>query len=419
LYDYLKSKNYKDTEIEKAGLIKKSDKENNHESKNYYDRFRDRIMFPISDSAGRIVAFSGRALSINDKTAKYINSPETLLYNKSDILYGYDKAKQHIKKAKTCILVEGQMDLILAHQAGFPYTVAVSGTSFTGGHLNRIRRLTKNLVIAFDRDRAGIVSMSKTARMALGMGMNVNTALLPEGKDPADVIVSNRNEWGRIIKDSKHTIEVFLEQINKKSTDQRQFWLQVEKHVLPIVASMSDKIDQAHFISRINKITQIPEKAIREELKKIEVNIEKEENKVAANANRSRSTIPRKEVITKTLKAIVLWQSSSKTPKINVEKLKDRIDILFGTKQNYNLEVTDLQELIFRIEKVYTDESKLKDDIEELLLGLERELIYKTLGDITRDIRISEESGNKIQTKKLMERHQKLSKRLDDIKQKN
>ena len=133
LYDSLRSKNFSDSEIERAGLAKKPD----DQSKAMYDRFRGRIMFPISDSSGRIIAFSGRIIVDDGKSAKYLNSPETPIFNKSSVLFGIDKAKDAIRKNDFSILVEGQMDLILSHQAGFKNTVASSGTAMTDSTLSK------------------------------------------------------------------------------------------------------------------------------------------------------------------------------------------------------------------------------------------------------------------------------------------
>jgi len=135
LSDQLIKKGYSEKEIEKAGLIKLSDSERprdkNTYKERYYDRFRGRIMFPIADASGRVIAFSGRLFPEEDGNAKYINSPETVLFNKSKVLYGYDKAKHTIRKANFSIVVEGQMDLLMSHQSGFPNTVALSGTALT------------------------------------------------------------------------------------------------------------------------------------------------------------------------------------------------------------------------------------------------------------------------------------------------
>ena len=142
-----------------VGLVRKTEK-------GFYDYFRNRIMFPIFDSADRVVAFSGRILSgENEKTPKYINSPETELYNKSQILYGYNKAKHSMRKNNFCILVEGQIDLILSHQSGFSNTVALSGTALTRYHLNLIKKLTSNLIIALDSDNAGLVSAKRVQNL--------------------------------------------------------------------------------------------------------------------------------------------------------------------------------------------------------------------------------------------------------------
>src|SRR3990167_6310938 len=127
LYDYLKSKNFSDKEIELAGLAKKPE----DKTKAMYDRFRGRVIFPMGDSSGRIIAFSGRLLVDDGKSAKYLNSPETPIFNKSSVLFGIDKAKESIRKNNFSILVEGQIDLVLSHQAGFRNTVASSGTAMT------------------------------------------------------------------------------------------------------------------------------------------------------------------------------------------------------------------------------------------------------------------------------------------------
>ena len=162
LYDYLKAKKYPNELIEKAGLAKRAE----DNTGNYYDRFRGRIMFPLNDSSGRVIAFSGRILPRLDdgKSAKYLNSPDTPIFDKSSVLYGLDKAKSFIRRLDYSILVEGQMDLIMSHQAGVKNTVAASGTALTDAesdkngvinNLGLLRRLSQNVIIAFDADAAG------------------------------------------------------------------------------------------------------------------------------------------------------------------------------------------------------------------------------------------------------------------------
>src|SRR3989338_4475147 len=162
LREYLLKEGCSDSELEKVGLVKRARADDGTPKQGaaagLYDTFRGRIMFPIFDSAGRVLSFSGRILPAlaKDETAKYLNSPETVLFNKSSILYGFDRAKFAIRSKNAAILVEGQMDLLMCHQAGFDKSVATSGTALTEEQLGRIKRLSENLLLSFDADSAGI-----------------------------------------------------------------------------------------------------------------------------------------------------------------------------------------------------------------------------------------------------------------------
>src|SRR3989344_1240665 len=183
LFAHLKKIGHNKEIIIKAGLAKDVESSSAGGIKEPYDVFRDRIIFPISDQGGRIVGFSGRALG--EGTPKYLNSPDTPLFTKSELLYGLDKAKEAIRKKDYAILVEGQIDLVLSHQCGVKNTVASSGTAFTVAHLERLKRLSTRIILAFDGDVAGEKAAYKSAALALSLGMDVKIAGLKEGKDPA------------------------------------------------------------------------------------------------------------------------------------------------------------------------------------------------------------------------------------------
>ena len=195
--DFLKKKGFSDKEIIEAGVGKKGDR-------GTLDKFRNRIMFPIADSAGRVIGFSGRIFGekASPEAPKYLNSPETPLFHKSRILYGFDKAKLAMRKLQCAVLVEGQMDLLASHQAGWGNTVAVSGTAFTPEHASLVKRMTDNLVLALDADEAGIKAAGRAARAALQGGLNVKVARLPSGLDPADLILKEGAEkWKEAIRE--------------------------------------------------------------------------------------------------------------------------------------------------------------------------------------------------------------------------
>src|SRR4030043_2178196 len=191
LADFLSSRNYSQEEIKKAGVGLSSEKGS------FYDRFRGRIIFPIFDLNSQVVGFGGRVFKEKDKKeiAKYVNTPQTILYDKSRILYGLDKAKVEIRKKDFCILVEGYVDLIMVFQAGFENAVATSGTALTPLQLKTLKRYSDNLLTAFDMDVAGEAATKRGIDLAQIHGFNVKVIVLPEGMDPADLVLKDVKAW--------------------------------------------------------------------------------------------------------------------------------------------------------------------------------------------------------------------------------
>lgn len=174
--------------LEKAGLIKSNDKGNT------YDVYRGRIIFPIHNVAGKIIGFGGRILEKNKEVAKYINSPETEVYNKSQVLYGLYQAKNEIRKADNCYLVEGYMDVLSLYQENVKNAVASSGTALTEEQIKLLGRYTKNITLLYDSDEAGINAALRGTDLLLEKGMNVKLVLLPEGEDPDSFVQANGGE---------------------------------------------------------------------------------------------------------------------------------------------------------------------------------------------------------------------------------
>ncbi|MEK7613480.1 MAG: CHC2 zinc finger domain-containing protein [Patescibacteria group bacterium] len=235
-----------------------------------YDRFRNRIMFPIHDTSGRVVGFSGRAFGSGDALgAKYLNSPETSVFNKSRLLYGLHAAKEGIRKYGFAILVEGQFDLLMAHQAGYTNAMALSGTAFTKEHALLIRRYSQNLLIAFDGDRAGIAAAGRAAQVSLPEGLNVKIASFPPGEDPADIIKRDPEAWKLSIKQALPVVDFYLSTIKNSGFDERRFKLEVSRVVLPYIPLIENAIDRAHFTERVASALSVPLRAVEIELEKI------------------------------------------------------------------------------------------------------------------------------------------------------
>lgn len=246
-----------------AGLVK------GESGKDPYDVFRDRVMFPINDPSGRVIAFSGRLLSKDSEAPKYVNSPETELFKKSEALYGYDKAKHGIRKMDFSLIVEGQFDVVLAHQAGYSNTVAVSGTALTPHHVALLSRLSNRCVLALDADRAGIAAVKRAAEVMLARGMDVKVARLPDGEDPADIITSDANRFKQLVGQSTPVIEFLLAVLKEQHTDPRAYKLAVRTEVLPYVLLIPNHIDQDHFVGIIAAATDTEKEAIRLELERL------------------------------------------------------------------------------------------------------------------------------------------------------
>jgi len=376
LYDYLTTRKFTDNEIEQAGLIKRNER-------SFYDRFRGRIMFPIRDSAGRVVGFSGRILPENDdgKAAKYLNSPETAVFNKSRLLYGFDLAKTAIKKFDYAVIVEGQMDIIMCHQAGFQNVVATSGTALTPEHLILLRRISNRVIMAFDADKAGYNAATKAWQLALSLGMEVKIAEFSEGKDPAELILIDKEKFKQALKDSMHIIDFSLAKIMAEKQDGRKLGIAIREKILPFLALIESNIEKSHFVKKISDKTGIDEKAIWEDLKKIKVEpgVSGAETKVY-NFN-DVEVIERKDSILRRVLGIIQWLERDKDESVDIEKTKLKINDIIG-EENFKLllKTTEIikNEAIFEAEQYY-DKKKIQIILDELLMELEKEYIKRNL----------------------------------------
>lgn len=418
LATYLEAKGYKKEVLLKAGLIKEVDQSTGNKKEGYYDRFRGRIMFPITDSSGRVIAFSGRLLVDDQISAKYLNSPETVLFDKSSTLYGLDKAKESIRKKDYSILVEGQLDLILSHQVGITNTVASSGTALSdssensGGitNMGMLSRLSKNVVLAFDGDNAGQKAILRGAKIALSLGMDVKVVTLPQERDPADVIKENKDSWIEILKNTKPIVTYTTERIVEKNKDGRLLGKNIRDYVLPLISSMKSSIDQAHSIKIVSDITNISEQALMQDLK----NIPKDEGRREIIRDERKQT---GYGAGERLYGILFWQEGQKDKEINTEHLEKRIAEIIGTDNALVLKDASIEkrdELIFEAENAYEGRSNIAKDTELLLMHLEENFLRTEMQRITKNIKNSERLKDD-NTLSLMEAYKKLGERLEEL----
>lgn len=387
---FLKDKGYSEADVEKAGLAVRKD------SGGFYDRFRGRIIFPLKDYSGRIVGFSGRVFGPEKEgVGKYINTPQTVLYDKSKILYGFDRAKTEIRKQDFCVLVEGQMDVLMSHQARIMNAVAVSGTALTSFHLASIKRLSSNLIMAFDGDEAGLEAAGRSIDMALQNEFEVRAVLLEGAKDPAELVLRDPDLWESLVKNSVHIIDFYLNILknkhgivdkNVKSVGDevaRRFVMDVEKNVFPYVAVLQSEVEKSHWVSKISREISVAEDAVLAQIRKSKIPFE-DKNRLSAGKSKSSLVVSdRKDVILKKLAGIKLWQKEKNVLSDFATPFVDDFLAVFSPEIEAN-------KLSLEAELYYADSKKFEEEVEYLEKELKREILKGKLFLLTEELRMME-----------------------------
>lgn len=415
LYDILIKKGITAETMERAGLIVRG-------NKGWYDRFRGRIMFPLTDMSGRVVAFSGRVLKDDhgktlgaSSQAKYVNSPETEVFQKSRILFGFHLAKQAMRQADQAVLVEGQMDLILSHQAGVMTTVASSGTALTALQLSLIKRFTQNIVIAFDADSAGLAAAHRAVGLALVQGMSVRMARLSRGEDPADIALRSPEEWRKVIETAKHVIDFYLEKFALECAhDSAMFRREVSRVVIPFIAELKSVIDQGHYVGQAAKLLHLKEEPVWEEVRKCGL---RDEYKTTKDSLLHTPPVSRKLRIAQTIEGLLLWQEREKVSLVHdLRKLRSRFNGLLrsvpGSSEEFEQGIGKREKLVFEAEARFHGAVALDEEIEDLFRNLEGEIIRERLARKMDDLKTAEASGNAEEARNLLGECQELSKQL-------
>ncbi len=270
LYDYLKGKGYKDAELLNSGIFKKSEKTDKP-----FDLFRGRLMFPIFDSFGKIIAFGGRALG--DEKPKYINSPDSLVYDKRNHLYAMNFARK--EQSKQLIVVEGYMDAIAMHVAGFKNTVAALGTSFTDNQLKLCSRYAEEVVFFFDADNAGqnaalraIKMMMEYLKKLTGINIRIKIAKVPDGKDPDEFIkVNGADKFKEVVRNALYVEDYLLERAKNDNTDPETGSLDSGKYqqdILVYGSWMNDEIKMSKMAGVAGPVLGATQQAVLSQMKK-------------------------------------------------------------------------------------------------------------------------------------------------------
>lgn len=266
---FLKKKGFSEQDAFDAGMAIKREK-----GVGFYDRFRGRLMFPIRDVNGAVVGFTGRIIEEVEgdasSSAKYINTPETLVYSKSHVLYGLDLARQAIKQADLAVLVEGNMDCIASHQAGVQNVVAVSGTALTQAQVKLLKRYTTNIALAFDADLAGGEAARRGIDQALAAELRVTVITIPDAKDPDELIKQDPALWRNAIGKAQRIVDYSFDRAfadaDPNNVDDKK---RVAKQLLPVIARLPDPVERSHYLQILSQRLGTDEETLRDALKRL------------------------------------------------------------------------------------------------------------------------------------------------------
>lgn len=387
-------------------------------------------MFPIFDLNSQIIGFGGRVFEKTDEIAKYINTPATLLYDKSRVLYGLNEAKMEIRKAERCILVEGYTDVIASHQAGVKNAVSTSGTALTSFQLKILKRYTENLFTCFDMDIAGDSATKRGINLAQLQGFNIKVVTLPQDFDPADFISKEGGDaWREKIKEAKSFLDFYFEnafsKFDKDIVDGKK---EISKILLPVIKRIPSKVEQSDWVVALSYKLKVLESKIWEDLENISLSGE-EQN---LNEENSTSPIPQKKARREILEERAL-RLLFQVPQ-RVESIVDspfKATLASQTFQNLrregaNFKIGDFQKNLSPELSQFVDSLVLRNDYDSkfgefdqaselklCLTEIKKIDLREKLTNLGLEIRIQEKEGKEVSP--LIEEFDKLSKELIDL----
>ncbi len=396
LYEWLTQKRkHRAQDILHVGLSKSG-------QRGFYDTFRERIMFPICDASGRTIAFSGRILpdaKDSAASAKYINSPETPLFNKSHALYGYDKAKQAIRNTKEVIIVEGQLDMVLAHQAGTQNTIALSGTALSDPQFKILKRLAQKIYFALDADGAGERSLFSNGARALREGFDVLVCDLPNGNDPASIIKADPSQWEALLSKPKPIIHFFLDKVVQRYADNRHEQIkEVGARLIPLVAEIPHRMVQEEFMRDIVRKLDLNLSTFEKELRDYEESQSRAlpHSEGAKNQERTKESRTRKERVERQIGRLMHIAEYLPQKIFDRKRMEDMLKKITQEDEFERISALKIDTPRAQIEAKLRlkDPEQFEKEMEDLLFELKKEVLLREKEQAAVALRQAEHSGD-------------------------
>ncbi len=407
-----------------------------------YDRFRGRITFPLFDGKEKLRGFSGRVLSPAEP--KYINTPQTAIFDKSNFLFGLNLAKSQIRNKKEVILVEGEMDMIMSYQAGFKNIVASKGTALTEGQIDLIKKYTENITLGFDMDLAGDSASRRGIEMADKAGLNIKVIQLSDGKDAAEVVKADPGIWQKAIEEATPIYDYYLVSTAKRYDSKNPSDLKkIAEELIPVWAKISDDLVRERYIQRLSAFLKTEEKIIRDAIEKARQSFVKSYAGLLKKSNTQDNVVSvrsRRELLEEYLVTLLLHppQESNFVPNFPetlflAEKWRQLfvylvlyLDSISFKSRAFNINdfVLDLpKELLAEVDRLYLieldgrliDDKSWKKELEGVVSELKKALIKASLEKLSLEIRNAQEFDKMEVVEVLNKRFRDLSVKLKNL----
>jgi len=413
---YLKTRGFTQEEIARAGLISRN------QTGSYYERFKNRLMFPITDVHGSVVGFTARKLNKDDFGGKYINTPETLVYHKGSVLFGLSLAKQFIKSEDLAVVVEGNMDCVSSHQAGVKNVVASSGTALTEDQVRLLKRFTKNICLAFDPDFAGQEALARGMEIAWKEDMTIKIIKLPQGMDPDDLIKKDSNEWRKAISGATDFMDWVIKRCEEKfDLSSASGKKDCAKITLSWISRLPDMIIQTHYLQVLSRKINVEESVLRSAILK-----SKPDAKPYSKASNTKEEKIKdsQNIEDKIIKRILVLMVLDKTKELIREdffvkaeylELYNSLDKLYDGDVEYfsdNAQILAREILLSSCEEGQKSNKESRfSEIKILVKRLEDYFFKKQFDRLKFELKSCEEKGDDEQTSRIMTELKDLSKK--------
>jgi DNA primase len=362
----------------------------------YRDRFEGRIMFPILNHVGKTVAFTGRVFGVsaeNPDNPKYVNSPESPVFNKSRILYGFYKAKMDIAKSKTFVVVEGQMDFLMSWQCGVKNCVAISGTGFTEQHLESLRKLSDTAIVSFDNDDAGRKALERTLSLFNAFDFHTKVISLKNFKDPADALLKDQKFMEQAIIDARPAFQFLFQTYfgSEKIRTDVALKKRIIHRLLEILSSLKSSIERSEWLRELSHESGIPETSLDSELDLIESQKKRGDESESEKTKEVRPQERRIDVIARQLLSLAFTNDEFKD--IVLENKEFMPQPFLSVLQNPGAESA----IVFQMQSTYlfgtTDNNDLKNEAKGLIRQLQLEYYRDVQETLKREMKNAEAKG--------------------------